>query len=87
MLALFSTPGALILLIATAVAVRLRHQWIGAAVVLGWTTFVTLTTTADLTIAARQIGCMGTPALFMGAVAAICIGIVMYTAPLKGSSD
>lgn len=86
-LTLLMTPGALVLLVATALVIRLRHQNGGLIVVLGWTGLLTLLTMVDtdgLRASAMTEGCIGSPALFIGLVIAICAGIVLYTAPLKG---
>jgi hypothetical protein len=84
---LASSPAALVLLLGTAVAVRFKSQWGSLAVVLGWTAFVTFLTM--LAPASRKLamaeGCVGSPALFIGVIAAICVGMIFYTAPpLKG---
>ncbi len=84
---LASSPAALVLLLGTAVAIRFKSQWGSLAVVLGWTAFVTFLTM--LAPASRKLamaeGCVGSPALFIGIIAAICVGMIFYTAPpLKG---
>lgn len=83
MLALFQTPAALALILGTALALRLRNQWFGLAMVVGWSSYTMLATTTDIRAAAIVEGCAGSPTLFIGAVAAICVGIVLYTAPLQ----
>ncbi|MFL4469800.1 hypothetical protein ACERZ8_07945 [Tateyamaria armeniaca] len=83
---LFATPFGLLLLAFTVLALRFRHQWMGLAAVLGWTAFITLITMADptgLRADAMVEGCIGSPTLFIVAVAAICIGTVFYTMPHK----
>jgi hypothetical protein len=84
---LASSPAALILLLGTVVAIRFKSQWGALAVVLGWTAFVTFLTM--LAPASRKVamaeGCVGSPALFIGIIAAICVGMIFYTAPpIKG---
>jgi hypothetical protein len=84
---LASSPAALVLLLGTAVAIRFKSQWGSLAVVLGWTAFVTFLTM--LAPASRKLamaeGCVGSPALFIGVIAAICVGTIFYTAPpIKG---
>ena len=80
---LASSPAALVLLLGTAVAVRFKSQWGALAVVVGWTAFVTFLTM--LAPASREMamaeGCVGSPALFIGIIAAICVGMIVYTAP------
>lgn len=84
---LAGTPAALVLLLGTLAALRYKSQWGALAVVLGWTTFVTFVTM--LAPASRKLamaeGCVGSPALFIGGIAAICVGMIFYTAPpIKG---
>ena len=90
-IALFSSPPALILLIATAIAVRLRHQWGALVVVLGWTALVSFVSVfrpdAELHAAAVHEGCAGSAALFIGTVTAICIAMILYTAPRPSRTD
>lgn len=81
---LLSTPPALILLVATALVVRFKNQWGGLVVVVLWTLFASLLTMFDPTGVreiATQEGCFGSPALFIAAVAAICVAMILYTAP------
>lgn len=88
MLFLAQTPMVLILIVATALAVRFRSEWGGVAVVVGWslaTFIVTQWGSGDgLRSAAISEGCAGSPALFIAVAAAMCIGVVLYTAPLPG---
>ncbi|WP_439122403.1 hypothetical protein [Marivita sp.] len=84
---LASSPAALILMLGTVAAIRFKSQWGSLAAVLGWTAFVTFLTM--LAPASRKLamaeGCVGSPALFIGIIAAICVGMIFYTAPpLKG---
>jgi hypothetical protein len=82
MLALFQTPLAIFLILTTALAVRLRNQWLGLAVVVGWSSYTMLMTTTGIRGAAIVEGCVGQPTLFIGAIAALCVAVVLYTAPL-----
>lgn len=82
---LASSPAALVLFLGTVLALRFKSQWGALAVVLGWTAFATfLTMLASRKIAMAE-GCVGSPALFIGIIAAICVGMIFYTAPpIKG---
>ncbi|MEM8653388.1 MAG: hypothetical protein AAGF36_01480 [Pseudomonadota bacterium] len=81
--ALFSSPVSLILLLATALCFRSRHQWGSVVVVVLWTTLVSLIVFADAGGRAAGIaeGCIGSPGLYVVAVAALCVGLIFYTAP------
>jgi hypothetical protein len=79
------SPAALILFLATVIAARFKSSWGGVLVVLGWTalvTFLTMWAPASRKEAFAE-GCVGNPALFIGIIAAICIGMIFYTAPSK----
>ena len=81
---LFSTVPALVLIVATALAFRFRSAWGGLVVVVLWTVLVSMRTMFDpsgLNSLALAEGCVGSPALFIGIVAAICVAIVLYTLP------
>ncbi|MEO0403027.1 MAG: hypothetical protein AAF214_11680 [Pseudomonadota bacterium] len=81
---LFTTPAGVFLIAATALALALRSQWGGLVAVLLWTGFITFVTMADpggLRSDAMIEGCIGSPTLFIAAVAAICVGTVLYTMP------
>lgn len=87
---LFMSPISLVLLALTMISLRFRSQWSGLVTVVFWSGFVTLITMTDPTgtrVAGQAEGCIGSPALFIAVVAAICIGIVLYTAPEKRPSD
>ena len=77
-----SSPFALVLLVLTALAIRLRNANLVLVVVVGWTALVSLSAMYDpsgemaLAVAA---GCRARPTLFIVMVAAICIGTVLYT--------
>lgn len=81
---LFMTPISLVVLCFTIVALRFRNQWMGLVTVLAWTGLIFLITMADPTehrTEAMIEGCIGSPTLFIVAVAAICVGTVIYTMP------
>ena len=87
MIVLLSAPPALALLILTAIALRMRNQWMGLAVVVFWTILATLMTSqsGEVPRASAMIeGCIGSPTLFFAAVTAICAGTILYTAPSLG---
>jgi len=86
LLFLAQSPLVLILLMLTAVAVRFRSEWGGLVVVVGWSITTYLVTgwgsgAAAQTAAATE-GCVGSPALFIAVAAALCVGVVLYTAPI-----
>ena len=79
------SPAALVLFLATVIAAKFKSQWGGIAVVLGCTalvTFLTMLAPASRKAAFAE-GCVGNPALFIGIIAAICVGMIFYTAPRK----
>ena len=83
-LAQFTSPLALVLLVASALALRRRSQWGGLAVTLLWAALVSVVAFVDpggRRALAMAEGCIGSPTLFIAAVAAICSGIILYTAP------
>ncbi|MEX0370764.1 MAG: hypothetical protein AB3N09_09050 [Tateyamaria sp.] len=87
---LFLSPAGIALLLLSVVALRFRHQWIGLGAVILWTVFITVITMADPTGLRPQAmaeGCVGPPTLFIVAVAAICVGIVLYTKPQTSGTD
>ncbi len=88
-LVLASTLPTLVLFIATLLAVRFRHQWAALVVVVLWSLFVTLLALPDRSgvqqVAANE-GCIGSPTLFIVAVAAICVATILYTAPISKSA-
>ena len=81
----FSTVPALLLLLASAIAIRFRSQWGVATAVVLWTVWVSVVAFFDATggmrDAAMTEGCIGAPVLFIIAVAAICTGMIVYTFP------
>lgn len=88
MIALMGTPPSLVLLILTAVAVRFRHEWGALVLVLLWTGWISMVvfygSDGDIQAAAVAEGCIGSPTLFIAAVAAICVGMILYVAPPFG---
>ena len=60
-------------------------------VVLGWTALVSFVSVfrpdAELHAAAVHEGCAGSAALFIGTVTAICIAMILYTAPRPSRTD
>lgn len=87
LLYLLQTPIVLLLVIATALAIRFRSEWGGLAVVVGWSlsTFLATGWGSDGTTrtAAMDEGCIGNATLFILVATMVCIGVVLYTAPLK----
>ncbi|WP_299048443.1 hypothetical protein [uncultured Tateyamaria sp.] len=89
----FATPLGLILVALSAVAIARRWQWVGLATILGWTGLVSLVAlgasidpTSVHALAVAE-GCVGPPTLFIVAVAAICVGIVLWTKPRTSGAD
>ena len=85
----FSSVPALVLLIATAVAFRLRNQWGGLIVTVLWSALVAVVVLerfgddpGGLRQSAFEEGCLGSPTLFIAAVTAICAVLILYTAPI-----
>ena len=86
-IALASMPLSLILVLIPALALRFRSQWGGLAAVAGWSvliSYIAFWSDQSARFAAAQQGCVASPALFIALVAAICLAIVIYTAPAKG---
>lgn len=89
-ISLLSSPVSIILLLASALAIRLRAQWWALAVVVFWTIWVTIISADDpagIQKLAKAEGCIGSPSLFFAIVGAICVGMIIYTAPLRRSKD
>lgn len=87
---LFLSPAGIGLLLLSVVALRFRQQWIGLLAVILWAVFVTIVTMADptgLRLQGMAEGCIGSPALFIVAAAAICVAIVLYTKPRSSGAD
>ena len=89
-LALAMSPAALILICMSMLALRFKSQWGALMTVLLWTGFLSLITMLDPTgsrVAAQAEGCIGSPALFIGLVIALCALLVMHTMPRLGKSS
>ena len=87
---LATSVPAVALLFASALAVRFKAQWMALAVVVCWTVYVTviaMPAVSDIRLTAAAEGCVGSPALFIAAVAAICIWMIYTTGPIKKRSD
>lgn len=81
---LTSSPITLILIVLTLLVFRFRSQWGGVAIVVLWTILVSMITMMDPTgtrASGMAEGCIGSPTLFIAAVAAICVATILYTAP------
>ena len=89
MVSLMGTPPSLVLLILTALALRFRWQWASLGVVVLWSVWVSLVAMSapdPAMLQAIEEGCVGSPTLFIGLVAAICGGMMLYTAPRKAKT-
>lgn len=82
------SPASLLLLALTVLAVRFRSQWGGLVVLVLWSLLVSMLAFGwgpqsylETLQAARLEGCAGSPALFIGLVAAICLAMIIYTTP------
>ncbi len=81
---LFTMLPSLLLLAASAIVIFKRSQWGALAVVLLWSglvTFVTFASEHMTSSLAISQGCIGSPILFISAVTAICIAMILYTLP------
>ncbi|MEM8536780.1 MAG: hypothetical protein AAGF56_02850 [Pseudomonadota bacterium] len=83
---LLQTPIVLLLVVATALALRFRSEWGGLAAVVGWAiaTFLVVgwADSTGFRAAAMAEGCIGSPALFIAVAGLVSVGVVLYTAPL-----
>lgn len=90
-ISLSATVPSLILILATALALRFRSAKGGLAVVVLWTAWVSVIAfvgyATPVRRAALQEGCIASPALFIGLVAAICVATILYTAPSERRSS
>lgn len=77
------SPVVLVLLLGTAIAIRLRHQWGGLAAVVGWSAYIFFLMQNEVFATAVTEGCAGNPSLFIGIVTALSAGVVLYTAPIR----
>lgn len=88
---LASSLPAIVLIVATALALRFRSKWGGLAVVSGWSILISLRVFGTDPTGTRQKatieGCIGSPTLFIALVAAICIATILYTAPTERRSN
>ena len=83
-IALGSTLPSLVLLAATLVCAFFRLQWASLIVVILWTGLISAPMylpVEDVHAMAVAEGCIGSPTLFIGIVIAICVALVLYTAP------
>ena len=84
MLDLLATAPSLILIVASLLALRFKSVWGGLATVVGWTIWVSVINSPaafPARAAAIEEGCIGSNTLFIALAIAICVGIVVYTAP------
>lgn len=86
---LAGTVPALVLILLSALALRFRSQWGGLTVIVLWTVYITFVIRSDPDgmDLARAEGCVGSPALFITLVAAICVATVVYTLPRPKRAD
>jgi len=83
-LALATTPVSLALILASVICLRFRLQWATLGVVVAWTAWVSVLAflpPGETRARAIAEGCVGSPALFIGLVAAICVAMILYTSP------
>jgi hypothetical protein len=84
---LAASPISVVLLVATLAAARFRSAWGGLAAICGWSAMVgflvfgTSTDPESPRMLGMTEGCIGSPALFIGLVTAICLATFLYTAP------
>ena len=88
---LLQTPIVLLLIVATALAIRFRSEKGGLAVVVGWSLSTFVATGWGDTTAIREAamveGCIGNATVFIVVAVLVCIGVVLYTAPLKRGKE
>ncbi|MEL7013775.1 MAG: hypothetical protein AAFO72_10905 [Pseudomonadota bacterium] len=86
---LFSSPISLFLLLSTALVFRFRKPWGALTVCLAWSFLITAVTFFDPTGGVRTQaaaeGCVGPPWLFISLVAALSVGMIVYTGKPDGS--
>lgn len=84
-LTLMMSPAALFLLITTALALRLRRQWLTLTLCVAWSGLVAVVTFIDLPGGTRQEalaqGCIGPPSIFIAIAGALCVALVLVTGP------
>lgn len=82
---LAATPASLLLLVASALAVRMRSQWGVLAVCVSWSVLVSVLAFHDGSggqrAAAMAEGCVGSPSVFIAAVGLLCIGLIVAGGP------
>ncbi len=85
---ILGSPASLVLLIASALVLRFRSSWGALAVCVAWSFLVSAFTffdpTGGMRTAAAAEGCIGSPALFIAIVGAICVGLILYTGKPDG---
>lgn len=90
MIALFTTPSSLALLLVTALAVRFRSMWGGVVAAVLWAILVSVVAFLPPNAIKEQAiseGCIGSSTLFIAVVAAICVAMILYTAPKTERMD
>ena len=82
---LASSPIVLVLLVLSAMAFRFKSHWGTLTLVVLWSLLVAFLSlfAPDARTAGMAEGCIGSPALFIGIIAAICVGMIFYTAPAE----
>ena len=83
-LALAITPPSLVLFLVTLACLRFRWQWVSLGMVLLWSVWVSVLAFLPPNATQQQAiaeGCIGSPALFIGIIAALCVALVLWTAP------
>ncbi|WP_147438902.1 hypothetical protein [Roseovarius spongiae] len=82
-LTLFTTPAALILLLASALVIRFRSAAGALVACLGWAALISAFTFFDMSggqrAAAMAGGCIGKPTLFIALAMALCAAMVLLT--------
>lgn len=89
-IALFSSPPVFLLLLATVIAIRFRLKKMAPGVAVLWTiavSMVAMPTTNSIRLAGITEGCIGSPTLFIALVGALCLGMILYTAPTAKQGD
>lgn len=84
LLDLLATAPSLFLIVATLLVLRFKSVWGGLATVVLWTIWVSVINSPAVfptRAAAIEAGCIGPNTLFIALAVAICVGIVIYTAP------
>lgn len=89
-MSLMGTVPSLVLLLLSALAIRFRWQWVALGVVVLWSvwvSFIAMSSPSPIMEQAISEGCVGPPTLFIALVAAICGGMMLYTAPRKAPTN